>query len=408
MRTPTHLPSASRLQLAQTCAASQSLPVVDTAWASGEAGNAKHAALAAHLAGLPLSDVDAAAQSWLSDLDEELLAPLVGAADEVAFAIDPRKGTARVLGARLDRAYTEATPDELVGTADYVKLAGDTALVVDLKTGQSETPHPSRNAQLRFLAIAAARAYGVSSVRIGVLHAPEGREPWWSWAELDAFALAEVLAELKTMVERINYARRDVAQGKTPRLTIGDHCNHCPARFGCPGRAGMAKRLAGEPEAVVMDLKAMLTPETAALALQRWRAAKKFLEEVGGALYAFAKENPIHVGEGRVWGPVTTEREVIDAELALPVLEAKYGPEIAKAAMSFETSKAGVDRAMHKLRESARGAQQRPQGIPDGKITIKGLNEDALKALRAAGAVTKKTVTEYEEHAIALPAGAAP
>lgn len=407
MRTPKSLPSASKLQLALACAASQALPVIDSEWATGEAGNAKHRTLASSINGLPLSDADEASQAWLADLDEETLAPLAGCADEVSFALDPLKGTARVMGVRLERAYSGAAPGEMMGTADYVRVEreADSVTVIDLKTGQAETPHPFRNAQLRFLGLCAARAYGVSNVRLGVLHAAEGRKAWWSWATLDAFEVSTVAADMKALVERIGWAKKAVAKGETPRLTIGDHCNFCPARFGCPGRVAMAKRLAGEPEQVVMDLKAMLTPESAQLAYQRWRAAKKAVEEVGSALYAFAKESPISLGDGRVWGPVTSEREVIDAEKAWTILEEKYGPNIARAAMKLDASKAGVDRAMHELRESARGAAVRPKGMPEtGKVTLTRLNEEALKALRDGGAVTKKEVTEYEEHQVVLPA----
>lgn len=406
MRVPTNLPSASKLQLAMTCAASQSLGIVDTAWESGEAGKAKHAALAWRVMGAEAcpAEVDAATMAWLDALDEETLAPLKGCRDEPSYALDVATGKARLLGYRLERAYGEAKPGEMFGSADYVRTGGDEVLVVDLKTGMSDVPHPSRNAQLRFLALAAASAHGVSRARVGILHAPEGRAHWWSWASFDAFDLATIAAELRTLVERIGYARNDVAAGKTPHLTVGEHCAHCPARFGCPARVAMAKRLAGEPEAVVMDLKALLTPETAALAYSRWRAAKKAIDEVGGALHALAKETPIALGDGRVWGPVESEREEIDAEQAWLVLSEKYGGEVARAAMSLKTSKAGIERAAKALRESMRGATERPRGVPEGKVTQKALAEDALAALRAAGCVTTKTVTEYEEHQAALPA----
>lgn len=408
MRTPTNLPSASRLQLAFACPASQSLSVVDTAFEAGESGNARHRALALHLAGMPLADVPEHAQAWLSELEETDLAPLAGAASEVSYALDSVTGKGRVLGVNLGHLETSRLrePSEFVGVVDYVRLEreADTVTVVDLKTGQAETPHPSRNRQLRFLAAAAARAYGVGTARVGVLHAAEGRRAWWAWATFDAFELSAIVEEMKQLAKYILWAREAVARNQTPRLTVGEHCNTCPARHGCPARVAMAKRLAGEPEAVVMDLKAMLTPENAGLAYQRWRAAKKAIDEVGSALYAYAKDLPISLGDGRVWGPRTTEREVIDAEKARLVLEGRYGSAIARAAMTLETSKAGVDRAMHQLRESARGAAERPKGMPEaGKVTIKRLNEEALSALREAGAVTTKQHTEHEEYQAALP-----
>lgn len=405
MRTPTGLPSASKLQLALTCAASQVMPVVDSEWASGEAGREKHQQLADYLTAPPS---DAPLTPWLDSVAEhaaELRHP--DTVSELALAYDVATGRARVLGRNLGRHYPETAPTEFYGAFDYVRLDPGEVLVVDLKTGMAEVPHPARNAQLRFGALAAARYHGVDSARGGILHAPEGRTPWWSWAEFDAFELEVIAAEMKSLADRIGYARNDYRRGKTPRLRVGEHCGYCPARYGCPARVAMAQRLAGEPEKVVLDLKAMLTPESAALVLDRWQAATKALQEVGSALYAYATENPIPLGDGRVWGPRTSEREVIDAEKAWPVLVEKYGAEVARKAMSLDTSKAGVSRAMQLLRESVRGAAERPAGVGPGKVTIKALNEDALAALRAAGCMTRKTTKTFETYAVApgIPSG---
>ncbi len=299
-----------------------------------------------------------------------------------------------------------ASPTEFAGALDFVKveLVNDTVMVADLKTGQGETDHPIRNWQLRFGALTAARHYGVDNAKLGLLLAPEGRTPRWQWSHLDAFGLEEVALDLNRLAERIGWARRDVAQGKTPRLVVGEHCGNCKARHGCPARVAMAKRLGGEPEEVVMDLKMMLTPQSAAIALARWKAASKALVEVGAALHAYAKEQPIPLGGGLVWGPQQKEREVIDAEKAWFILEEEFGSKVAKAAMTLETSKAGVDRAMHEMREQLRGwpvEKPRPPGVPAGKVTLKALNEKTLETLRKKGAVTTKTITEYDEYPVA-------
>jgi hypothetical protein len=378
------------------CAASAVLPVVDSAFAAGEAGTDKHTALANAIVGTeqnPPADVVA----WLDALNDDpaTLAPIRGAAPELAYGYTPSTGIARLIGANVGRNYN-AAPGEFVGSADYVLVADGLVTVVDLKTGLGDVPHPSRNAQLRFLALAAARWHGVESARVGILHAPDGRTPWWSWATLDAFELEAIAVELRTLAERIGYARNDVAKGKTPRLTVGEHCTFCPARFGCPARVAMAQRLAGEPEKVVMDLKAMLTPESASLALARWQAATKALQEVGAALHAYASESPIPLGDGRVWGPVVSEREVIDADRAWPVLVAKYGANTAREAMSLDTSKAGLERMARALRGNA-----------VFKTTLRALTTEALDALRAAGAVTTKKQTKFEEHQAVLSEGKA-
>ena len=95
--------------------------------------------------------------------------------------------------------------------------------------------------------------------------------------------------------------------------------------------------------------------------------------------------------------------EVIDADKAWPVLVAKYGVKVAEACVSMDTSKAGVERGMRVLRESMRGAEQRPPGVPPGKATIKSLHEDALATLRAAGCVTTKTSKTFDTYTLELP-----
>lgn len=392
MRTPRTLPTASGLQLAHACPASQALPVVDTSWRSGELGRDKHEALAGLLATPQATAHPEASASWVAGIDDpEFTDPLRGSFSEAAFAWDVASGKGRLLGFNLGRNY-DVAPSEFAGAADYYRPEPGGVSVVDLKTGLGDVPHPSRNAQLRFLALAAARWHGVESARVGILHAPEGQTPRWAWATLDAFELETVALELRTLAERIAKARRDVYEDTTPRLTVGEHCTYCPARHGCPARVAMAQRLAGEPEKVVLDLKAMLTPETAALALARWQAARKALEEVGGALHAYASESPIPLGDGRVWGPRESKREVIDAEKAWPVLVESYGAEVARKAMSLDTSKTGVARALAYVYEEKKQAGE--------KTTKKALLQTTLGALRLAGAIDTKTSKTFEAYTV--------
>lgn len=396
------LPSASSLQLAAACAASQVLDGVSTAWMSGEKGTRRHELLAAAVLG---EDFDAGDDAdWLVAAKESFAdrVPSVTSddltsrpSDEVAYAYDVVSGRSRVLGRRLGRAYPELAPTEIPGTADWVCVGAaerPELCIVDLKTGMSDVPHPSRNLQLRMLALAAARWHAIDEVKVMILHAPEGRLPWWEQATFDAFDLEEIALELRGIATRVLDARTDVDGGKTPRVTVGEHCTYCPARHGCPARVAMAKRLAGEPEAVVADLKAMLTPETAALALARWKAARKAIEEVGEALYAYAKESPIPLGNGRAWGPQTSETESIDANKAWPILRDAFGPEGARAAMTLKTSKAGVERLAKAMRDTV---------VVDGKKqTIKSIVEKTMQALRDGGCVETKTKTEYGEYAV--------
>lgn len=401
MRTPRGLPTGSKLELALACAASQALGHVDTAFKSGEDGKAKHEALAE-----AIDPVIGAAYNppphlvaFLDSLNDDpaTLAPIRGSRAEVTLAWDYQHDAGRELGARLERAYSMAKPTEYVGTADYLRVEADCVMVADLKTGMAEVTAPGRNPQLRFLALAACRANGLQRARVGILHAPEGRAPWWSWAELDAFELEVVAMDLRKLAERIGYARNDADKGRMPWLNAGEHCQWCPARFACPARVGMAKAMASDPSGYALSLKHGLEDDgLASAALARWQAARRILDEVGAALHARAKERPIPTADGMVWGPVESTREVIDAEAAWPVIEELVGPDSVRAAFTVETSKAGIERAV----KAAKAA-----GKLDG--TIKAGVAMAMEGLRSAGAITTKTRTEYQEHT-AAPLGIGP
>ena len=375
------LPTASMHALALTCPASQVLPQAYTRWEAGEVGVDRHAALERRVWGV-VQEETPEVRAWLESIDDETIAHLVGSSSEVTFSWRPDTGEARRVGDHLERAYPEED-GIYFGTSDYYSVSPSGWIeIVDLKTGNGAVEPPARNAQLRFLALAAARSVGADKARVGILHAT-GERTWWERAELDAFDLEMVAVDLRNLAERIDWARRDVERGQMPRVTVGDHCKWCQSRHGCPARVAMAQRMAGEPEEVVRDLKAMLTPETAKIALDRWRAATDALKEVGAALYAYAKESPIPVGDGRVWGPVESQRTVIDAAKAWPVLVGLWGPEAARAAMTLETSKSGLGRGI----DAAGGA-----GTKKARIAA------ALDALKAADAVSETKRTEYEEY----------
>lgn len=386
MRPARGLPTASRLQLALACSGSQALGQVDTAWAAGEAGNEKHRALDAIVSGGDPGEVSGVTKDWLMGLDDADLAQLLGLQPEVTLTWDHQRDAGRVLGQRLERAYSMAGAAEYVGTADYLRVAGGVATVVDLKTGQGDVPAPARNAQLRMLALAACRAHGVSSARVGILHAPEGRTAWWTWADVDAFELEVIAGELRRLAERIGWARQADAKGRTPYLVLGEHCTYCPARFACPARTAMARALTSET--LAEDWKRGLDDDaTAAATLARWKAAQKVLAEVGAALHARAKERPIALGNGEVWGPRTTTREVIDAEKAWMPLASLLGDAGARAAMTLDTSRAGIERGV----KAAKAA-----GVVVG--SVKATVDQALGIIRAAGAVERKERVEYEAH----------
>jgi hypothetical protein len=91
---------------------------------------------------------------------------------------------------------------------------------------------------------------------------------------------------------------------------------------------------------------------------------------------------------------VVSEREVIDAEAAWLVLAERLGPDGARAAMTLETSKAGVERGVRAAKKA---------GVMAGTIRVNV--GSVMVALHEAGAVTTKTTERYEAHTAGLTEG---
>jgi hypothetical protein len=174
------------------------------------------------------------------------------------------------------------------------------------------------------------------------------------------------------------------------RVRVGEHCRYCPSLAYCPAQTAMVRRMAVEPEKVGADIRALLTPETAGRAYERLRAVKAVLREVESALHAYASQTPIPLSDGSVWGPVTTDREELDAKVAYRVLSELHDPGVAHGACDLETSKAGVKRALREVAELRKAAGE--------KVTLAGLEREALEAIREAGGVRLKSRTEFKEH----------
>lgn len=388
------LPTASSLQLAMTCPASQALPHQAKSHTAADDGNDRHELLVKALAGQEVKPDEPRHIEWLEAVLPET-EPLVGMASEVAFGLvidDRHKGL--LLGANLGRVYPEVPAHTYVGTADYYRPARDEdrVVVVDLKTGQSDVPHPKRNLQLHMLAAAAALWEGLGEATVGILQAPEGRNPWWRWHHLDALALAEVGDRLEALDARIARARKDVAKGEVPwaDLATGDHCQHCPARVHCPAQTALARRLGQDPQDVANELLSTLTPESAGNVLLRVRAVRDVLKAVDAALYAYATEaGGIPLPDGRVWKKVDKTRACLDGPKTLDALTALHGLEVGKAAVVMESSKAAIERALAPVYEARKRTGE--------KTTKKALLEQAMAGLRAVSGVGEVLTSSWED-----------
>lgn len=394
------LPSASKLEAVERCPPSWTLDRISESSEAADDGTRRHAVLAARVAYLrgetvELVPPETKEESNWADVVLERHPWLAEYVTETAWALDAATGRGRLLGRNLGRHY-DTTEGEVAGAADYLRVVEGIVEVVDLKTGQADVTPPGDNLQLAALAAAAASWHGVTRARVGILAAGDGRTPWVTWAELGPLDLLAVPVRMQRL-------RDDIVASRTkPRYAVGRWCGTCAARLSCPTQTAMLRRLAADPRSVAEDLaQGLVTPETAALAYQRFRAVKAALAQVETQLHAYAKEHgPIPVGDGRVWGPRESQRSVINPERAWLVLVEAFGVDGAREAMTLKTSKTAV---------SAVASSRAPRGR-------KGAAAKSLLAqLEAAGAVTTKTVTEFEEYmpqsvqpALAGAAGASP
>lgn len=357
------LPTASGLDRAILCPASVTLPQAPMTGAAAGAGQAIHAYLAD-----PRHDLLAVPEEHRAACDAIDLAELpagVEWAHEVSLAWDPQTDVGRELGRCLGRDYSAARPGEFVGTADVVGLTGSAAHVYDFKTGWGRVPGPRENWQLRFLALAATRAYGRDCARVGLISLA-GDVPRWRVAGLDAMDLDLAAAELRGAPSRW-VPGAEVHQG--------DHCAYCPAWDSCPAKLALFRQ--------AVDMPTAITAENAAAVYARAEAVAQVLGRVRAGLEMYARERPIPLGGGRVFGPVATTRESVDGEKACDVIVRLHGPAAARIAVELKASKASIERAIGSI--AARGQRA-------------ALVAAALAQIEAAGGIERKTTETVREH----------
>jgi hypothetical protein len=388
-------PTASYLHRASECPPSCTLPSCDVTSPDAARGTAGHRFLEAvaqtggdidaSLAAVPEEHREMCAAI---DLDGLPLGP--DYMQEAVVRVNIHTGEGEILGRRAGHRQYDHAPQYVYGTADV--LHRECVEVWDYKFEGFESHHlpPARNHQLMFLALAAARARRATSATVGLIHIRPNGSHWIESAEMDAFDLDAYETELCSILDRVAEARATVAEGRVPDVRRGPWCRYCPAAAACPAVTGLIRAVALEPVQTAEQVLELLTPETASRAYLRLQEIEAALKPVRAALHLYADEHPIALPDGRVYGPVTTTREEIDARVARKALAAMYGPEVAEAACDFSTSKAAIQRAIRAVVDAKKKAGE--------KSTQKAVFEEALAAIRAAGGTTQTRKTTVREH----------
>jgi hypothetical protein len=380
------MPSASSMDRADRCPPSHWLPLdrITSPYAIG--GNGVHDFIVCFFAVYLLDKAAGVAPARKAALEKvPKVAPHRGLCEalplealpeggklELAFAYNPQTDTARVLGVNIGRAYSEhgALPHEICGTADCVGKVGDVLHIYDWKSGWL----PVGAWQLRFLALAAARALGMSRVRVANWYLREdGRifEDDDSVAEFDALDLDDIADDVRRVLSKVGVSQGLDEGGHLHNLSAGDWCRWCECKASCRLQVGLVKASFG------MELREPLTIEAATEAWLVLDQVEDSLKLMRNGLKEFARTNPFPVGDGKQMQETDWPFTEIDEAKAIAVLEKKYGPEIAEAAAPRSLSQASMDRALKTL------------GKP-----LAPLHREAMAAIEAVGGVRKGTTVQ--------------
>lgn len=249
---------------------------------------------------------------WASALDWLTTHARIGWQPERAFAWDWTTDTGRELetpGGHRD--YSLATDTEITGTADCVTWDGDVLVVYDWKSGRAELD--TYDGQMALLAVAAARAYGASKVRVVLVRFRDNGPPEVRERTFDALDIEEYAGTFALMLT----GAADGVALPSP----GPHCSamYCPAQASCP--ASRALLTSHEDTAPLAELltTAITTPEEAGRAYLLAKRAKSLLKLIDDRVQEIAAQGDVPTSGGKVLRMFDRSREYFSAERIDPL-----------------------------------------------------------------------------------------
>lgn len=337
----------SALPRAAACPGSEALPHANTSSEDSDTGVDNHATAEAIVR-----------SRQFEKLPRELLALIEPGAQlmpEHAVAYNLATDTARslnVLDREYDTAFPPLTDDEVPGTVDLLILTDSDSpmhpprlTVVDYKY-RSDVGSPEENEQLMGYALAAARLFQTESVTVVVAYIDTDDEGnlvllrplvvrQLDGIDLDAFA-----AKLRDIVAAVRAQRAKAI----PDVREGKGCRHCPALVHCPAKHTLLVRITTGQERDELEAMLPLTPATVALAYERWKHAEHLLKRIRGAIFAYASEIDVPLGNGRVLGRRTKlGPTALDGDVVYSIVREKYGQEVADQAVTREATQARLE-----------------------------------------------------------------
>lgn len=373
------LPTASGLTRALACPTSCVLPQV-TALASpwAESGRALHAFVEAVAKGKTPTEAAQAVPAEMRDTALSLdlagwpVDVTAGWSSELAVAYHLDHDAARLLDAA-QRAYSHKPTVEIAGTADLVRVHDGCVWVVDIKTGRGWLPRPLESGQLRFLALAFARLYGVDSAEVGHLRVDGDGRAWLDLDTLDALELATVRDQL--------LEAREAVQAGIIAPKEGQWCRYCPAFVACPAKASLITR--------IEDVDGPLDRDVAARAWQRIKDVRAVCDRMEASLKEYAAREAVPLADGWELAEVEVTREQLDARKAHAAVLALCGPEAADAAVELTATKSSLE-------EAAR-AFVAAEKLAGRKATFAAVKRTLLARIAYDGGLTQTVKREVKE-----------
>lgn len=336
------IPTASGLDRAAACPASCVLPQAkEPPTDASDFGVKVHAFLAlaresSFDAALAMQAIEEPHYNFCSQIPWDQL-PQGGRA-EVAFAFNFVTGEGRELGVlKSARDYKIDQTCEIAGTADLVGLVGDSVHIYDWKTGYRALTPAKQAWQLKLLALAASRAYNVSSADVAFLRLGDEGKLFPDRASFDAFDLMRIEQDLVELMARLEETAARADAGEQLDVAMGDHCHYCSAKPHCPGQTSAALAIAGFKQ------PAELTPEIAGQAYILIKQYTDILERAERQIREFAKAHPVPLPGGKELRLVDWPVTKVDYTLAHLVLTEKFGAERASDAVKTTISKSAIE-----------------------------------------------------------------
>ena len=348
--------SSSKLELVDQCPGAFTLPWRDEPNAWSAAGAERHAGDEQAInAGEP---PEVYAERW----------PGLTWRAEVAYAYDISSGTSRFLGCGLNRGYGELAPFEVPGTIDAEGRGPGVLVVVDRKGFEEQTP-AERHPQVRFLALAAARAQPADRIIVAIR--PEIGP--LDVAEVDpVFDLDVIAYDVRQRVLSTAKLRSDARSGAEIPFRTGRWCRWCPAFQSCPKQAELRALVVRDEEDPDLALSTFVDDESAAEVYQLWKRIGILHKRISQQLYAHAAARPIQLGNGKMFGRIEKlGNERLIGDVVYATVREMFGAELADAAverhatkMRLETALKGKRGALRKVLETVRerGGAERKHG----------------------------------------------